>query len=176
MQNPGKALLLVVYNKRLKEETRAKAKALRLRNLRVESFHSACVQFYGAKDAQKDPGIQRVCESHAPLAQAMAFDIIIVDESQARSSRRRGRHRAGQGPGLRLECKLVGLVGPAGHEASPVQLFVQAAGGQPGALSHAGRVWGCAPNSVPGRPITPSPGPGRLGAARLLGPLRYAVP
>lgn len=118
MQNPGKALLLVVYNKRLKDETRAKAKALRLRNLRVDSFHSACIRFYGAKDAHDDPGIQRVCESHAQPVQELAFDIIIVDESQARQPAA-GAPSRGAGPKASARVQ-TGLVEPAGHEAGPV--------------------------------------------------------
>jgi len=75
--------LALLYNARLKDETRKKTKQLNLqRSLKVHSFHSFAVKYYGAVDACKDEGLSRVVNEGIQPKINFGFNYIILDEVQ----------------------------------------------------------------------------------------------
>lgn len=75
------SILLLTYNARLKDETRARVLNLNLQNLEVHSFHAFCVKYYN-QEASKDYGIINILENNTAPNRPFAYDIIIVDEAQ----------------------------------------------------------------------------------------------
>jgi len=74
-------ILLLTYNKRLKFETRAKALALKIKNIEVHSYHSFCCKYYGG-NCRTDSIIIRILDKNTPPKPALNFDLIILDEAQ----------------------------------------------------------------------------------------------
>jgi len=75
--------LALLYNARLKDETRKKTKQLNLeRSLKVHSYHSFAVKYYGAVDAFKDEGLNRVVYEGLQPKDNFGFNYIILDEVQ----------------------------------------------------------------------------------------------
>ena len=80
--NPTKSVLLLTYNKKLKEETRCKAIAYLLRNLEVHNYHAMGIRYY-ALSCYNDTELRKVVESNtSPRTQLPSYDIIIIDEAQ----------------------------------------------------------------------------------------------
>jgi len=77
----GVPCLLLTYNKRLKVETREKAKALDLPHLTVHNYHAAVIALYGGSGLD-DTGMRRVVEQDLAPVICFAFERIFVDEVQ----------------------------------------------------------------------------------------------
>jgi len=45
-QLPDKIIMLLTYNARLKDETRAKVRKFNIKNLEAHSYHAFCVKYY----------------------------------------------------------------------------------------------------------------------------------
>jgi hypothetical protein len=73
--------LIIVYNKRLKQETKTKVDLLGIR-ADVRSFHSMCVKYYGIPSAHTDRGILLCVEKNKKPKENFAFDTIVIDEAQ----------------------------------------------------------------------------------------------
>ncbi len=79
-QQAGLRVLLLTYNKRLKEEVRAKTKELGLKEaLEVHNYHAFGVKYYD-EECKHDLG--RVVADRVPPQKPFRYDIIIVDEAQ----------------------------------------------------------------------------------------------
>jgi hypothetical protein len=79
--DPLWSCLLLTYNARLKLETRARAKNLKLTNLEVHSFHSMGVNYW-SKSCWDDAGLNEIVRVGAPPRRIKAYDLIIIDEAQ----------------------------------------------------------------------------------------------
>lgn len=78
---PQAKILLLTYNKRLKDETRKRAKENNLNNLEVHSYHSFCVKYYNRKCFNDDVLKKVVTQNVKPLRN-FVYNCIIVDEVQ----------------------------------------------------------------------------------------------
>ena len=74
-----KRILCVMYNARLKDETRRKTSGLS--NLEVHSYHAAGCKYY-SRDAKDDRGLCRIYEEAMRPNAPINFDIIVLDECQ----------------------------------------------------------------------------------------------
>lgn len=78
----NRPIVALLYNARLKEETRAKKDSLGLKHLEVHSFHAFAVKFYKAFDAKDDTGLSRLIKEDPPPDRPFSFDLFIFDEVQ----------------------------------------------------------------------------------------------
>lgn len=83
--NPHCNCLLLTYNRRLKEETRLRAKEWGLdKKLEVHSFHAAGTKYF-SDSCRADQGLSEVVRTAAavrPGITLLGFDIVIIDETQ----------------------------------------------------------------------------------------------
>ena len=77
---PKEKILLLVYNKKLKIETRKRVKQENINNIKIHSFHSFVYAFY--EKCTRDCDMDRVIEKDLNPRQRINFDIIIIDEIQ----------------------------------------------------------------------------------------------
>ena len=78
---PESNILVITYNKRLKDETRIKVKQLKLSNIDVHSYHSFCVKHYNER-CFTDTGMRAMLSKNTPLKNKLDFQILIIDEAQ----------------------------------------------------------------------------------------------
>lgn len=78
---PQARFLLLTYNKRLKSETREKAKEHKLNNLEVHSYHSFCVKYYNRK-CFNDYVLKTVVTQNVKPLRRFKYNCIIIDEVQ----------------------------------------------------------------------------------------------
>lgn len=76
-----KRILIISYNARLKDETRAKIRALGIHNTEAHSYHAFGVKYYGSA-CRVDRGIQDVVLHNTKPVQSFWFDYVILDEVQ----------------------------------------------------------------------------------------------
>jgi hypothetical protein len=76
---PSRNHLVLTYNRRLKEETRAKC--LALNNVEIHSFHSFCVKYVSRK-CFDDSGIVAIFKGNPIPRSLLCYNCIIVDETQ----------------------------------------------------------------------------------------------
>lgn len=74
-------ILLLTYNRKLKEETRERIKNLEIHNMEAHSFHAFCCKFYDNKCFTDEPIRDLLKRKQIPL-QEFSYDIIITDEAQ----------------------------------------------------------------------------------------------
>lgn len=75
-------ILILTYNARLKNETRAKIKLNNIINLEVHSYHSFCVKYYD-HGAFTDKKIREIIKLNLESKSTkFSYDIIIIDECQ----------------------------------------------------------------------------------------------
>lgn len=74
-------ILNLTYNSRLKFDGRAKAEAMRLTNIDVHSYHSACCEFY-RRDCHTDQVIIDIVSGDAETLVQKQYDLVILDEQQ----------------------------------------------------------------------------------------------
>lgn len=79
--NPKKKVLILTYNKRLKNETREKKKDYEIENVEIHSYHSFNKKYYRSKDFT-DTGIIKTLDKNTKNNNNISFDIIILDEAQ----------------------------------------------------------------------------------------------
>lgn len=79
--NPDKRILLLTYNKRLKDETRKRAAQYNILNIEIHSYHAFCVKYYN-KHAHTDTGIIYTIENDQRPIRPPMFNLIILDEVQ----------------------------------------------------------------------------------------------
>ncbi len=79
--NPGKKIILLTYNARLKDETRERVFLNSIENLEAHSYHAFCVKYY-SRAAYTDVGIQRILDDGMRPLQDISFDILVIDEAQ----------------------------------------------------------------------------------------------
>lgn len=77
----SKHILILTYNARLKDETRAKIGMLGLTNVEAHSYHAFCVKYYSPA-CFTDKGILDVLQRDTPPSRDFWFDLIMVDEVQ----------------------------------------------------------------------------------------------
>lgn len=80
--HPNLSILALLYNARLKDETRLKRSAFNLTNLEAHSYNALALKYYRALDAITDQGILRIVEDDLPPKQPLNFDVFILDEVQ----------------------------------------------------------------------------------------------
>jgi ATP-dependent exoDNAse (exonuclease V) beta subunit len=78
---PSKNILLLTYNRKLKEETRAKIADMHIKNLEAHSFHAFCVRYFDRKCFTDEPIRDLLKRKQQPL-QDFSYDMILIDESQ----------------------------------------------------------------------------------------------
>lgn len=80
---PDKKILAVLYNRRLKFETKIRAVAARVKNLTVDNYHGFAFRHY-SEECTNDHGLERVVVEDAPLRNSdrVQFDILCLDEVQ----------------------------------------------------------------------------------------------
>lgn len=77
-----KKVLLLVYNKRLMDETRQRASQLELKNIEIFNYHALGFQYY-SPECFSDQGLKRVVQdSMKPVRKLPKFDILVLDEQQ----------------------------------------------------------------------------------------------
>lgn len=76
-----KTVLLIVYNKIMKEETRSVAKACRLDNLQAHTYHSAAKHYYGIR-GHDDAALSKLLKSMKEPKKPFMIDMLICDELQ----------------------------------------------------------------------------------------------
>lgn len=84
MEMPEKKFLVLVFNRRLKEETGARIQALGLENIIVYNYHALGHRFY-TKSCTTDYGIKRAVEFDLPVIAGQIlpeFDVLVLDEQQ----------------------------------------------------------------------------------------------
>ena len=79
--NPGRRILLLTYNAKLKFETRKRVEDLGIENMEVHTYHSFAVR-YGSKEAYKDEGLLRYVHRPDAFRDAPSYPIMIMDEVQ----------------------------------------------------------------------------------------------
>lgn len=81
LKYPDKSFLILMYNKRLKEETKIKMKSLKLMNVEVQNFHSFFVRYYSGEN-HTDLGLKTTINKNTPPNFCFYYDYIIIDEAQ----------------------------------------------------------------------------------------------
>lgn len=81
MRYPEKKFLILMYNKRLKEESRRRFAGLGLGNVEVQNFHSFFVRYY-VGESFTDVGLAKTISRHEQPKMPYSFDYIIIDEAQ----------------------------------------------------------------------------------------------
>jgi hypothetical protein len=76
-----KRVLLLTYNARLKDETRARRDRLGLTNLHVHSFHAMAVRHY-SPGCHDDAELLRIIDTDARPRNPFCYELIIIDEAQ----------------------------------------------------------------------------------------------
>jgi hypothetical protein len=80
-QLPDKRIVLITYNRRLKEETRERVDAQDITNLEVHSYHSMGLKYY--KDpCFTDMDLRTILQSKIKARKPLLADIFIFDEAQ----------------------------------------------------------------------------------------------
>jgi hypothetical protein len=74
-------ILHLTYNKKLKLETREKAKKLGINNIEVHSYHSFCVKYYD-NECFNDSIINKIIKNLKHRLKKFSFDLIVLDEAQ----------------------------------------------------------------------------------------------
>lgn len=75
------SILVLMYNKDQRMETRKILKLYRLDNVDVHTYHSAAYNLY-SPDCMRDNDIQRIIDENKPKINYTTYDMIIIDESQ----------------------------------------------------------------------------------------------
>ncbi len=78
---PEQSILLLTFNKKLKQETRERVDSLGLENISVHSFHSFCVKYYNPKTCT-DVELLRLLRDNTSRIKSFSYEIIIIDEVQ----------------------------------------------------------------------------------------------
>ncbi|CAN8098324.1 unnamed protein product [Discula destructiva] len=81
---PNLSFLVLVYNRRLMNETGERVQALGLQNITVLNYHALGVRYYTSECAT-DQGLKRVVEDDMPVADGLElpdFSILVMDEQQ----------------------------------------------------------------------------------------------
>uniref|UniRef100_A0A6C0D1B2 UvrD-like helicase C-terminal domain-containing protein n=1 Tax=viral metagenome TaxID=1070528 RepID=A0A6C0D1B2_9ZZZZ len=80
---PGRNILLLTYNAKLKMETRRKVDSLGITNMEVHSFHAFCVKYFD-KDGFRDHEMLKYLKKrpYPSLLRPFQYDIILLDECQ----------------------------------------------------------------------------------------------
>lgn len=81
MKYPDQKILILMYNKRLKEETKIKMSSLSLNNVEVQNFHSFFVRHYEG-ESFTDIGLGHTISRNMSPKKPFDFDIIVIDEAQ----------------------------------------------------------------------------------------------
>jgi hypothetical protein len=81
LRYPDKSFLVLMYNKRLKEESKQKVKTLGLHNIEVQNFHSFFVKHYDS-DSFTDAGLFNTILQNRKPSIPFHYDAIVVDEAQ----------------------------------------------------------------------------------------------
>jgi ATP-dependent exoDNAse (exonuclease V) beta subunit len=76
---PTKKILLITYNKRLKQETRERVIFNNIKNITVHNYHSFCVQEYKMEGYTDDIILDVIINK---IERKFIYDIIIIDEIQ----------------------------------------------------------------------------------------------
>lgn len=74
-------ILLLVYNARLKLDTRKKISDLNLTNIESHSFHSFCKSYYNTTTIN-DKGLVKIIDNDIKPIKEFKYDLIIIDEAQ----------------------------------------------------------------------------------------------
>ena len=83
LQFPDKQIMLVTYNRDLKQDTCRKVQALGLTNIIATNYHSLCCKYYAPNTWKEQHIIENVLEPDAALHGLLGgADILIVDEAQ----------------------------------------------------------------------------------------------
>lgn len=78
---PQWKFLILMYNRRLKEESRRRVSQMALHNVEVQNFHSFFVRYYEG-NCNTDAGVRRVLENDDAPKRNFEYDVIVVDEAQ----------------------------------------------------------------------------------------------
>jgi hypothetical protein len=78
---PSKNILLLTYNRKLKEETRSKIADMHIKNLEAHSFHAFCVRYFDRTCFTDEP-IRKLLKAKTNPLQEFNYDLILIDESQ----------------------------------------------------------------------------------------------
>jgi len=78
---PDLRILVLTYNKKLKEETMEKVEKLNLDNTEVRSYHAFVVRYYTHR-GYRDPGIIDTIKYDLKPKNSFSYDLIIIDEIQ----------------------------------------------------------------------------------------------
>jgi superfamily I DNA/RNA helicase len=77
----NKNVLLLTYNKRLRQETIQRSNNLDLKNIEIHTYHSYCYKYYSNK-CITDSGIINVIKNNTETKNNNVYDILIIDEAQ----------------------------------------------------------------------------------------------
>ena len=77
----GSSILALVYNAKLKTETREKKKKFKLNNLEVHNFHAFVPSHYSVI-ASDDKGMNQVIKTNKQPTKSFSYELIIIDEIQ----------------------------------------------------------------------------------------------
>ena len=81
LRYPDKSFLVLMYNKRLKEESKQKVKLLGLHNIEVQNFHSFFVKHYDSESFTDVGLFNTVLQNKKPNI-PFHYDAIVIDEAQ----------------------------------------------------------------------------------------------
>jgi hypothetical protein len=81
LRYPDKKFVILMYNKRLKEESKRRILGLGLHNVEVQNFHSFFVKHYEG-ESFTDIGLAQTITRNQPPKTPFSFDHIIIDEAQ----------------------------------------------------------------------------------------------
>jgi len=78
---PEANILLLTYNRKLKQETKARLKAYKISNIQVHNYHSFCFNYWDVLGST-DQIIYDVLDLSSELNPIFSYDLIIIDEVQ----------------------------------------------------------------------------------------------
>jgi len=81
LRYPESKILLLMYNKRLKEETKKRINELGLKNVEVQNFHSFYMRHYEG-DSFTDVGLAQTINRDMAPKVSFTFNLIVIDEAQ----------------------------------------------------------------------------------------------
>jgi superfamily I DNA/RNA helicase len=81
---PERCMLVLTYNKRLKDATRAAITRHGLKStIEAHSFHATAASYYrGAANFSTDDGLKKLVQRDPPPSRKLKFDLLIIDEAQ----------------------------------------------------------------------------------------------
>lgn len=78
---PCDKMLVITYNKKLRDETKARVQQAGSSNVEVHNYHGFCVKYYDS-GCHTDSPMRKIYQQDVAPRRAFVYDVIIIDEAQ----------------------------------------------------------------------------------------------